>query len=259
MNLYAKLLERKDKPLRIGVIGAGKFGAMYIAQVPSTPGVHLVGIADLSPDNAREQPRARRLAAGAYAARLARCGAQGKAQRISGEDWQALVAHPGDRHHHRVRPATRPRRSSTRWPLSATASTSSWSRSRPTRSAGRCSRARPPRRAWSTASPTATSRRSICDLVDWARAAGFPVVAAGPRPQVAAALRAIDARHGVGLLRPHAGAGAGGRAQPEDVQLVPRRLKARDRDHGGVQRHRTHAGAGRPRVSRRRRSTRSPR
>ena len=50
MNLYAKLLERKDKPLRIGLIGAGKFGAMYIAQVPKTPGVHLVGIADLSPD-----------------------------------------------------------------------------------------------------------------------------------------------------------------------------------------------------------------
>ena len=54
MNLYAKLLERKDRPLRIGVIGAGKFGAMYIAQVPKTPGVHLVGIADLSPANAKE-------------------------------------------------------------------------------------------------------------------------------------------------------------------------------------------------------------
>ena len=37
MNLYAKLLERKDKPLRIGVIGAGKFGAMYIAHRDFTP------------------------------------------------------------------------------------------------------------------------------------------------------------------------------------------------------------------------------
>ena len=54
MNLYAKLQQRKDNPLRIGVIGAGKFGAMYIAQVPKTPGIHLVGIADLSPVNAVE-------------------------------------------------------------------------------------------------------------------------------------------------------------------------------------------------------------
>ena len=51
MNLYAKLQERaaQGKPLRLGLIGAGKFGAMYLAQVPKTPGVHLVGIADLVP------------------------------------------------------------------------------------------------------------------------------------------------------------------------------------------------------------------
>jgi predicted homoserine dehydrogenase-like protein len=54
MNLHRKLLERKDNPVRIGLIGAGKFAAMYLAQVPRTPGVELVGIADLSPDNARE-------------------------------------------------------------------------------------------------------------------------------------------------------------------------------------------------------------
>jgi predicted homoserine dehydrogenase-like protein len=53
MNLYAKLLERKDRPLRIGLIGAGKFAAMYLAQVPKTPGIRLVAIADLAPDNAR--------------------------------------------------------------------------------------------------------------------------------------------------------------------------------------------------------------
>src|SRR6185295_19273605 len=55
MNLYAKLQEREahGRPLRVGMIGAGKFGAMYIAQVPKTPGVHLAGIADLSPSNAR--------------------------------------------------------------------------------------------------------------------------------------------------------------------------------------------------------------
>ena len=56
MNLYAKLLERHagGRPIRIGLIGAGKFGAMYLHQVLRTPGVHLVGIADLSPARARE-------------------------------------------------------------------------------------------------------------------------------------------------------------------------------------------------------------
>ena len=55
MNLHAKLLQRaaENRPIRIGLIGAGKFGSMYLAQIPRTPGVHLVGIADLSPDSAR--------------------------------------------------------------------------------------------------------------------------------------------------------------------------------------------------------------
>ncbi|MEN9770861.1 MAG: hypothetical protein RLZZ180_2491, partial [Pseudomonadota bacterium] len=55
MNLYAKLQERAaaGKPVRIVLIGAGKFGSMYLAQVPRTPGVHLLAIADLSPDAAR--------------------------------------------------------------------------------------------------------------------------------------------------------------------------------------------------------------
>jgi len=46
MNLYSKLREREasGRPLRVGLIGAGKFGSMYLAQVPRTPGVHLVGI-----------------------------------------------------------------------------------------------------------------------------------------------------------------------------------------------------------------------
>ncbi len=45
MNLHAKLKVRASNPLRVGLIGAGKFGAMYMAQVPRTPGVHVVGIA----------------------------------------------------------------------------------------------------------------------------------------------------------------------------------------------------------------------
>jgi predicted homoserine dehydrogenase-like protein len=56
MNLHRKLLQRESlgQPLRIGVIGAGKFGSMYLAQVRRTPGIHLVGLVDLSVPRARE-------------------------------------------------------------------------------------------------------------------------------------------------------------------------------------------------------------
>ena len=55
MNLHARLREREaqGKPLRVGLIGAGKFAAMYLAQVPRTPGIRISGIADLQPANAR--------------------------------------------------------------------------------------------------------------------------------------------------------------------------------------------------------------
>jgi predicted homoserine dehydrogenase-like protein len=55
MSLHSKLQQRaaQGKPVRVGLIGAGKFGSMYLAQIPRTPGVHLVGIADLSPGGAR--------------------------------------------------------------------------------------------------------------------------------------------------------------------------------------------------------------
>jgi len=80
LNLYKKLLERKDNPLRIGLIGAGKFAAMYLAQVPKTPGVELVGIADLSPANAKEN--------------LKRVGWDPARIPPITEDWQKLVANP---------------------------------------------------------------------------------------------------------------------------------------------------------------------
>ena len=95
MSLYTQLQQRaaEQRPIRIGLIGAGKFGSMYLAQIPRTPGVHLVGIADLSPDAARTN--------------LARVGwddARTRAASLDaaikdgttfiGEDWRALVSHP---------------------------------------------------------------------------------------------------------------------------------------------------------------------
>jgi len=55
MNLFAKLAEREKagRPLQVGLIGAGKFGSMYLAQVRRTPGVCLAMVADLDPERAR--------------------------------------------------------------------------------------------------------------------------------------------------------------------------------------------------------------
>ena len=93
MNLYAKLLERKDKPLRVGLIGAGKFAAMYIAQVPKTPGVHLVGIADLSPDYARGNLERVGWKPESWSAKSLDAALKENRTHLS-EDWEALVAHP---------------------------------------------------------------------------------------------------------------------------------------------------------------------
>jgi predicted homoserine dehydrogenase-like protein len=62
MNLFSKLQQRQSEgnPLRVGLIGAGKFAAMYLAQIPKTPGVHLAGIADLAPAGALIGPLMRR-------------------------------------------------------------------------------------------------------------------------------------------------------------------------------------------------------
>ena len=55
MNLHAELRKRaaEDRPLRIGLIGAGKFGSMFLAQARLTPGFHVAAIADLVPERAR--------------------------------------------------------------------------------------------------------------------------------------------------------------------------------------------------------------
>ena len=69
------------------------------------------------------------------------------------------------------------------------------------------------------------------------------------RPQVAAALQRVDARNGVGLLRPDARAGRARRPQPEDVQQLSRRLQAVDRMHRRRQRHRPDRAEQRPALS----------
>lgn len=40
-------------PLRVGLIGAGKFGTMFLSQARRVPGLHVLGVADLSRERAR--------------------------------------------------------------------------------------------------------------------------------------------------------------------------------------------------------------
>src|ERR1700694_4262080 len=70
MNLHRLLQQRAaaGKPVRVGLIGAGKFGSMFLAQVPSIAGLDIAVIADLDPERAKAACRA----VGWDAARMAR-------------------------------------------------------------------------------------------------------------------------------------------------------------------------------------------
>jgi len=168
VNLHAmlKTREAEDKPLRVGLIGAGKFAAMYLAQVPKTPGIRLARIADLAPDNAR--------------ANLARVGwSKERIQKTPiTDDWQKLVADPGIdivieatgnpvaavEH---VLAAFRNRKHVVMVTVEADAFVGPLL----------AQKAKEAGVVYSLA--YGDQPALICDLVDWARTAGFPVVAAG--------------------------------------------------------------------------------
>ena len=179
MNLHSMLQKREaaGKPLRVGVIGAGKFGAMYIAQVPRTPGVHLVGIADQSPANAKTNLgrtgwKPEWYGAGSLAAAM-------KERRTHvGDDWKKLVEHPD------VEIVVE----STGNPLAAVEhALHAFAHGKhvvmvTVEADAFCGpllaeRAEAAGVVYSLA--YGDQPAIICDLVDWARAAGFPVVAAG--------------------------------------------------------------------------------
>jgi predicted homoserine dehydrogenase-like protein len=95
MNLHTQLRQRAEagRPIRVALIGAGKFGSMYLAQVPRTPGVHVLGIADLNPTAARANlARVGWTDERSAAASLDEALAHGSTH--VGPDWQALVRHP---------------------------------------------------------------------------------------------------------------------------------------------------------------------
>ena len=56
MNLHRLLQQRaaSGKPVRVGLIGSGKFGSMFLNQAPMMPGVEIAVIADLDHERARQ-------------------------------------------------------------------------------------------------------------------------------------------------------------------------------------------------------------
>ena len=57
MNL-SRLAAERSTPVRAALIGAGKFGSMFLSQVPTIAGLEVAVIADLDPDRARAACRA---------------------------------------------------------------------------------------------------------------------------------------------------------------------------------------------------------
>ncbi|MGB4137665.1 MAG: Gfo/Idh/MocA family oxidoreductase [Microbacterium sp.] len=95
MNLHALLATRSEEsgPVRVGVIGAGKFASMFLTQASVSPLLHVVGVADLDVPKARAAMNRTGWTAERYAAvgldEAARTGATAVI-----DDAMALIAHP---------------------------------------------------------------------------------------------------------------------------------------------------------------------
>jgi predicted homoserine dehydrogenase-like protein len=95
VNLYTKLLERDSagKPVTVALIGAGKFGTMFLAQARLTKGLHVVAVADLDVARAKRQLKTAGWPDAAYAA-SSLDDAHGKRTTFVAESADALLKDP---------------------------------------------------------------------------------------------------------------------------------------------------------------------
>ncbi len=179
MNLHHLLLKRAEKglPIRIGLIGAGKFGTMFLAQARLTPGFHILGIADLNMQRARDACRhtgwsAEQFAAPSFAAALKSGGTH------LTDDAMALIAADGL---DVVIEATGIPQAGTKHALAAIANRRHiimvCVEADVLTGPLLAKRAREAGVVYSLA--YGDQPAIICELVDWARTCGFPVVCAG--------------------------------------------------------------------------------
>src|SRR5262249_14175307 len=95
MNLSSLLLERhaQNRPVIVGLIGAGKFGTMFLAQARLTKGLHVVAVADLNVERARSQLATAGWPAEQFASASLDEALKKRAAHIT-PDAAAMVAHP---------------------------------------------------------------------------------------------------------------------------------------------------------------------
>jgi predicted homoserine dehydrogenase-like protein len=96
MNLHTLLLERESqgRPVTVGLIGAGKFGTMFLSQARLTRGLHVVAVADLNVERARSQLATAGWPAEQFAAPSLDDAGKQRGTHVTA-DAQALIAHPG--------------------------------------------------------------------------------------------------------------------------------------------------------------------
>lgn len=95
MNLYRMLAQRAEqgRPVRIGLVGAGKFSTMFLTQARLTTGLHVVGIADLDAERARTACRLAGWPEAQYAAEGFDEAIRNGSTAIT-EETSALISHP---------------------------------------------------------------------------------------------------------------------------------------------------------------------
>jgi len=95
-TLLGRLEQRAaaGRPIGVAVIGGGVFGSLYLAQARRTPGVHVVGVADLAPALRARAAAGRRLAGG-RAGRAQRGGGAPGGHDLADRRHGGLIAAPG--------------------------------------------------------------------------------------------------------------------------------------------------------------------
>ena len=96
MNLHTLLLEResKNRPVTVGLIGAGKFGTMFLSQARLTRGLHVVAVADLNVERARSQLATASWPAERFSAPSLGDAVKQRRTHVTA-DAQVVIAHPG--------------------------------------------------------------------------------------------------------------------------------------------------------------------
>lgn len=96
MNLHSLLLDRESagKPVTVGLIGAGKFGTMFLAQARLTKGLHVVAVADLDVARAQSQLATAGWPKEQFAAPSLGDAVKQRTTHVT-PDARAMIAHPG--------------------------------------------------------------------------------------------------------------------------------------------------------------------